>query len=112
MVASHFSFGTDYKVQHVPEYNQAYVEKKFDPNPFDSALANDIRSSHISYMFSQKHQGNVAALGRTTYQERISEMAKSKRQQPKGIHVNLHATNFVLGDAPTTMQSEAASRYM
>lgn len=109
--SAHFNFGND-NVAPVPESKSAYMEKEFHPPPYDPTLANNIRSSHIGYLFNPKHGGNSKSIGMSTYRDKISEEAKGKRPEPDYEHKDLHRTTFVLGsDGPTT-QSEAKSKFV
>jgi len=110
-IAAHFNLGTDFAVAAVPESKYAYAHREFKPTPFDPTLAKDIKTSHIGYLFNPKHDGNMPAMGRTNYQEKISDPAKSARAGPDYEHRDLHATTFLIGTSPPTLQSEAASKY-
>ena len=96
----------------MPESKSAFSVKELIGKAADSGLAKDIRGSHINYLFNPEHGANVRALGQTTYQEKISELAKVKPPRDDYHHKNLHTTNFVLGYENPTVQSEAASKYV
>jgi len=108
--SAHFSFGTD-KIQPIPESKFVYSQKEPIPNLQDPKLAQDIRNSHIGYIFNPNHGGNVKSMGMTTYQERISEMAKSARGIPDREYKNLHRTNFLMGTDKCNFETEQKTKY-
>jgi hypothetical protein len=108
--SAHFNLGNDKEI-HLPEYKSIYVEKECNPTKIDVKLTNEIRNSHMGYMFNPTHQGNVPIFGKSLYQDKLSDIAKIRRSFVPFQHKSLHATTFVLGNAPPTLQSESASKY-
>ena len=108
--ASHFEFGTDDNSKAVPESKYVFTQKEYTPTIMNTKTAQDIKNSHIGYIFNPNHGGNARTMGVSTYQDKISEQAKSIRELPQREHKNLHRTNFLIGTDKCNFETEANSK--
>ncbi len=54
----------------------------------------------------------MASLGKSTYQEKVSDLGKIKRPPLKYEHKNLHATNFLIGTDKPNFVTEVKTKYV
>ena len=75
-------------------------------------MAKDIRGSHINYLFNPNHQGNPNNIGKSAYQDTISDRAKQGVTAPEHIQCNLHRSNFAMGTDGPTLTTEMRAKYI